>query len=97
MFYWHIYWTNKFRNCLFIKSKAFLPAECRVDINNYTFNLTNCYHDIIYDFCDCCPKPTLFGYKLNNSFCPYEGKINLKSRYGNFTVECGSELFQPYN
>jgi hypothetical protein len=84
---------NEFKNCIFTKCNN---TECRVDINNYTFNLTNCHYDnIFWDLCDCCPKATLFGKKLNNSFCPHEGKINLTSRYGNFTVKCGSELFQP--
>ena len=39
-------------------------------------------------FCECCPKATLFGKKT-------EGAINVTSRYCNFTVKCGSELFQP--
>ena len=86
---------NEFRNCIFTKWKN---TECRVDINNYTFNLTNCHYDNdFWDFYECCPKATLLGNKLKNSFCPHEGAINLTSRYGNFTVKCGSELFQPQN
>jgi hypothetical protein len=84
---------NEFRNCIFSKWK---DTECRVDINNYTFNLTNCHYDNnFWDFCECCPKATLFGKKLKNSFCPHEGVFNLTSRYGNFTAKCGSEFFQP--
>jgi hypothetical protein len=78
---------NEFRNCIFTKQKN---TKCHVDINNYTFNLTNCHYDNnFWDFCDCCPKISLFGNKLKNAFCPHEGKLDLKSRYGNFTVKCG--------
>lgn len=84
----------EFDDCIFTKWKN---TECYVNVIGYNFNLTNCDYDIVFwNLCDCCPKSTLLGNKLKNSFCPYEGVLDTKTRCANITANCGSELFQPY-